>query len=46
MNVRKHSGAKSVYVRFGAQNGLWKLVIDDDGQGFPFSGRLTLGELE
>jgi signal transduction histidine kinase len=46
VNVRKHSGAKSVYVRFGAQNGLWKLVIDDDGQGFPFSGRLTLGELE
>jgi len=46
VNVRKHSGAKSVYVRFGAQNGLWKLVIDDDGQGFPFSGRLTLGELD
>jgi signal transduction histidine kinase len=46
VNVRKHSKAKSVYVRFGAQNGLWKLVIDDDGQGFPFSGRLTLGELD
>lgn len=46
VNVRKHSGAKSVYVRFGAQNGLWKLVIDDDGHGFPFSGRLTLGELD
>jgi len=46
VNVRKHSGASSVYVRFGAQNGLWKLVIDDDGKGFPFSGRLTLGELD
>ena len=46
VNVRKHSGARSVYVRFGAQNGLWKLVIDDDGRGFPFSGRLTLGELD
>ena len=46
VNVRKHSQARSVYVRFGAQNGLWKLVIDDDGQGFPFSGRLTLGELD
>jgi len=46
VNVRKHSGAKSVYVRFGAQNGLWRLVIDDDGKGFPFSGRLTLGELD
>src|SRR3974390_6744 len=46
VNVRKHSGAKSVYVRFGAQNGLWRLVIDDDGKGFPFSGRLKLGELD
>jgi signal transduction histidine kinase len=46
INIRKHSRAKSVYVRFGAQSGLWKLVIDDDGQGFPFSGRLTLGELD
>ena len=46
VNVRKHSGAKSVYVRFGAQNGLWKLVIDDNGHGFPFTGRLTLTELD
>lgn len=46
VNVRKHSGARSVYVRFGAQNGLWKLVIDDDGSGFPFTGRLTLTELD
>ncbi len=46
VNVRKHSGAQSVYVRFGAQNGLWKLVIDDDGRGFPFPGRLTLTELD
>ena len=46
VNVRKHSGAQSVYVRFGAQNGLWKLVIDDDGRGFPFTGRLTLTELD
>ena len=46
VNVRKHSSASSVYVRFGAQNGLWRLVIDDDGKGFPFSGRLTLGELD
>lgn len=46
VNVRKHSGARSVYVRFGAQNGLWRLVIDDDGCGFPFTGRLTLAELD
>ena len=45
VNVRKHSGAKSVYVRFGAQNGMWRLVIDDDGRGFPFNGRRTLSEL-
>ena len=46
VNVRKHSGARSVYVRFGAQDGLWKLVIDDDGRGFPFTGRLSLTELD
>jgi signal transduction histidine kinase len=46
VNVRKHSQAKSVYVRFGAQNGFWRLIIDDDGCGFPFSGRFTLGELD
>jgi signal transduction histidine kinase len=46
VNVRKHSGASSVYIRFGSQNGLWKLVIDDDGCGFPFTGRLTLTELD
>ncbi len=46
VNVRKHSHASSVYVRFGAQNGLWKLVIDDDGGGFPFTGRVTLTELD
>ena len=46
VNVRKHSRATSVYVRFGAQNGFWRLIIDDDGRGFPFSGRFTLGELD
>jgi len=46
VNVRKHSGARSVYIRFGAQNGLWKLVIDDDGRGFGFTGRFTLTELD
>jgi signal transduction histidine kinase len=25
---------------------LWKLVIDDDGHGFPFAGRFTLTELD
>jgi signal transduction histidine kinase len=46
VNIRKHSTAQSAVVRFGSQNGSWKLVINDDGQGFPFSGRLTLSELD
>ena len=33
-------------VHFGSQNGSWKLVIDDDGKGFPFTGRFTLTELD
>ncbi len=46
VNIRKHSGAQSAMVRFGSQNGSWKLVIDDDGKGFPFTGRFTLTELD
>lgn len=46
VNVRKHSGAHSAIVRFGSQDGLWKFVINDDGNGFPFAGRLTLKELD
>jgi signal transduction histidine kinase len=46
VNIRKHSGARSALVRFGAQGGLWKLVIDDDGHGFQFAGRFTLTELD
>jgi signal transduction histidine kinase len=46
VNIRKHSGAQSAVVRFGSQNGSWRLVIDDDGKGFPFAGRFTLTELD
>ncbi len=46
VNIRKHSGAASAYVRFGTQNGHWQLIIDDDGRGFPFTGRMTLSELD
>ena len=46
VNVRKHSHARSVLVRFAAEDGLWKLVIEDDGRGFEFSGRLSQAELE
>src|SRR5271157_2312881 len=46
VNIRKHSGAHCAVVRFGARNGFWKLVIDDDGRGFPFAGRFSLTELD
>lgn len=46
VNVRKHSQARQVLVRFGASGGNWKMEIEDDGRGFPFAGRLSQGELE
>jgi two-component system, NarL family, nitrate/nitrite sensor histidine kinase NarX len=46
VNVRKHSRAHQALVRLGAKDGRWKLVIEDDGQGFPFEGRLSQVELE
>lgn len=46
VNVRKHSGAQHVVVRFSAHNGRWKLVVDDDGRGFPFAGRFDLAQLD
>ena len=46
VNVRKHSGAQQVLVGLSATNGSWKLSIDDNGRGFPFSGRLMHAELE
>jgi signal transduction histidine kinase len=45
-NVRKHSGARHVLVRVTAQDGYWKVVIDDDGRGFPFAGRLDQAALD
>jgi signal transduction histidine kinase len=45
VNVRKHSAAQHVLVRFGRDNGFWKLTITDDGAGFGFDGRLTHSEL-
>ncbi|MGA2611164.1 MAG: histidine kinase [Terriglobia bacterium] len=46
VNIRKHSGARNVLVRFGRQDEKWKLLIEDDGCGFGFTGRLSLAELE
>lgn len=46
VNVRKHSGAHHVLVRFAADHGLCQLVVEDDGRGFEFSGRLSQSDLE
>jgi signal transduction histidine kinase len=46
VNVRKHSGAKHVLVRLSADDGRWKVTLEDDGAGFPFSGTLSLEQME
>jgi signal transduction histidine kinase len=45
-NVRKHSHAQEVLVRLGRAPAGWRLVVDDDGQGFPFDGTLSHTELD
>jgi signal transduction histidine kinase len=46
VNVRKHSGAKQVLVQLLHSGGNWELVIEDDGAGFPFTGRVSQSELD
>jgi signal transduction histidine kinase len=46
VNVRKHSRARQVLVRLGSRNGAWHILIEDDGCGFPFAGRLAQAELD
>ncbi len=46
VNVRKHSAARNVVVRFSADPIHYRLTIDNDGRPFEFNGRLTLAELE
>jgi signal transduction histidine kinase len=46
VNVRKHSRARQVLVRLGAKNQHWTLVMEDDGCGFSFAGRLSHLELD
>jgi signal transduction histidine kinase len=46
VNVRKHSHASNVLVQFDRRDGHWRLTLEDDGCGFPFSGRLSQAELE
>ncbi len=46
VNVRKHSGAANVILRLSLEEGAGRLVVDDDGRGFDFSGRLSQEELD
>ena len=46
LNIRKHSGARNVTIGFSLTRGSLRFWIDDDGQGFDFSGRLDMTELE
>ncbi len=46
VNVRKHSGAKQVLIQLLHAGGNWELVIEDDGAGFPFAGRVSQSELD
>jgi signal transduction histidine kinase len=46
VNIRKHSGARNVVMRFEFSDRRWRLIIDDDGHGFDFSGRLSQPELD
>lgn len=45
-NVLKHSGAQNVLVRLSVQNDVCLLVIEDDGRGFEFAGRMTYADLK
>ena len=45
-NVRKHAGASEAKVRVESEDDHVRLVISDDGKGFPFAGSLTMNELE
>jgi signal transduction histidine kinase len=45
-NIRKHSGARHVMVRLASMSGSVRLVIEDDGRGFSFSGNRSQRELE
>jgi two-component system sensor histidine kinase DegS len=46
VNIRKHSRARNAVVRLSLEDHSLKLVIDDDGKGFDFAGRLSLDQLD
>src|SRR5579863_8285937 len=45
-NVQKHSKATRVAVSIAKSEAGLEILIEDNGSGFPFSGRYTLDELE
>jgi two-component system, NarL family, nitrate/nitrite sensor histidine kinase NarX len=46
VNVRKHSKARHALVRLSSSASHWSLTMEDDGEGFPFSGRMGQDELD
>lgn len=46
VNVRKHSGARQARVLLMREKAFWKVVVEDDGRGFDFKGRLAQAELD
>jgi signal transduction histidine kinase len=46
VNVRKHSHASEALVRLDSRNGNARLVVSDNGIGYPFNGEFTLEKLE
>jgi signal transduction histidine kinase len=45
-NVQKHSSATRVAVSIAKSDSVLEILVEDNGNGFPFSGRYTLDELE
>ena len=46
VNVRKHSTAQQALIRLSDNKESSQLIIEDNGKGFPFSGRLSQADLE
>jgi signal transduction histidine kinase len=46
VNIRKHSGARHALVRLSSNGAKWNLTLEDDGKGFPFSGRFNLQQMD
>jgi signal transduction histidine kinase len=42
-NALKHSGAKTIEIRFAERDGSWEMCIEDDGRGLPGKGTRSSG---